>query len=66
MDKDHQLNLNQWLDHVRETDEGYGYDYEFIGITDMQINIEWTKPSLGSYTELPPGLRDKNKSDFKY
>ena len=59
MDKDHRLNLNQWLDHVRETYEGYGYDYEFIGIADMQINIERTKPSLGSYTELPPGLRDK-------
>ena len=62
MDKDHRLNLNQWLDHVRETYEGYGYDYEFIGITDMQINIERTKPSLGSYTELPPGLRDKTKA----
>ena len=62
MDKDHRLNLNQWLDHVRETYEGYGYDYEFIGITDMQINIERTKPSIGSYTELPPGLRDKTKA----
>ena len=66
MDKGHRLNLNQWLDHVREKNEGYGYDYEFIGITDMQINIERTKPSLGSYTELPSDLRDKNKSDFKY
>ena len=27
----------------------------------MQINIERTKPSLGSYTDLPPGLRDKTK-----
>ena len=62
MDKDHRLNLNQWLDHVRETYEGYGYDYEFIGITDMQIKIERTKPSLGSYTELPPDLRDKTKA----
>ena len=62
MDKDHRLNLNQWLDHVRETYEGYGYDYEFIGITDMQIYIERTKPSLGSYTELPPCLRHKTKA----
>ena len=62
MDKDHRLNLNQRLDHVRETYEGYGYDYEFIGITDMQINIERTKPSLGSYTELPSDLRDKTKA----
>ena len=62
MDKDHRLNLNQWLDHVREPYEGNGYNYEFIGITDIQINIERTKPSLGSYTELPPGLRDKTKA----
>ena len=66
MNKDHRLNLNQWLDHVRETYEGYGYDYEFIGITDMRINIERAKPSLGSYTDLPSGLRDKNQNDFKY
>ena len=26
MDKDHRLNLNEWLDHVRETHEGFGYD----------------------------------------
>ena len=54
MTKDHRLNLNQWLDHVKETYEGYGYDYDFIGISDVQLNIERTKPSLGSYTELPP------------
>ena len=62
MDKDYRLNLNQRLDHVRETYKGYGYDYEFIGITDMQIKIERTKTSFGSYTELPPGLRDKAKA----
>ena len=62
MTKDHRLNLNQWLDHVKETYEGYGYDYEFIGISDVQLNIERTKPSLGSYTELPPGLRSKTKA----
>ena len=49
MTKDHRLDLNQWLDHVKEIYEGRGYDYEFIGITDMQISIERTKPSLGSY-----------------
>ena len=62
MTKDHRLNLNQWLDHVKETYEGYGYDYEFIGISDVQLNIEKTKPSLGSYTQLPPGLRSKTKA----
>ena len=61
MAKDHRLNLKQWLDHVKETYEGYGYSYEFIGISDVQLNIERTKPSLGSYTELPPGLRSKTK-----
>ena len=62
MTKDHRLNLNQWLDHVRETCEGYGYDYEFIGKSDVQLNTEKTKPLLGSYTELPPGLRSKRKA----
>ena len=62
MHKDHRLNLKQWLDHIRETYGGYGYDYEIIGITDTQINIEKIKPSSGSYTELPLGLRDKTKA----
>ena len=62
MNKYHRLNLNHRLDHVRETYEGYGYDYEFVGITGMQMNIERTKPSLKSYTELQPGLRDKTKT----
>ena len=66
IDKGHRLNLNQWLDHIRETYEGYGYDYAFIAITDMQINLERTKPSLGSYTELPPGLRDKTKAILNF
>ena len=64
MAKDHRLNLNQWLDYVKETFEGYGYDYEFIGITDKQVSIEKTKQSLGSYTQLPPGLRDKSKANL--
>ena len=28
----------------------------------MQLNIERTKSSLGSFTELPPGLRIKTKA----
>ena len=28
----------------------------------MQINIESTKPSLGSFTELPPNLRSRTKA----
>ena len=62
MTKDHCLNLNQWLDHVKEIYEGYGYDYDFIGISDVQLSIERTKPSLGSYNALPPRLRSKTKT----
>ena len=65
MTKDHRLNLNQWLDHVKEIHEGHGYDYDFTGKSDMQLNIERTKTSLGSYTELTPGLRSKLKA-IKY
>ena len=60
--KDHRLDLNQWLDNTRETYEGYGYDYEFLAITDIQLNIERTKPSLGSYIELPPNLKTRTKA----
>ena len=62
MTKDRRLNLNHCLDHVKETYEGYGYNYELIGISDAQLNIKRTKPSLGSNTELPPGLRSKKKA----
>ena len=62
MTKDNRLTLNQWLDHVKETDEGYGYFYEFIGISEVQLSIERTKPSLGSYTELPTRVRSKTKA----
>ena len=61
MTKDLRPDLNQWLDNTRETYEGYGYDYEFLGITDIQLNIERTKPSLESYIELPPNLRTRTK-----
>ena len=62
MTKDHRLDLKQWLDNTRETYEGYGYDYEFLGITDVQLNIERSKPSLGSYIEIPPNLRTRAKA----
>ena len=35
MTKDHRLNLNQWLEHVKKTYEDYDYNYEIIGITDV-------------------------------
>ena len=70
MTKDQRLDLNQRLDYSGERYEGYGYDYEFNGIPDIQINIQllgsftknippMTKTSLGLFTELPPDLRDK-------
>ena len=62
MTKDHRLELNQWLDNTRETYEGYGYDYEFHKITEIQLNIERTKTSLGLYVELPPNLRTRTKA----
>ena len=62
MTKGRRLDLNQWLDNARETYEGYGYDYEFLGITDIQLKIERTKPSLGLYVELPPNLRTRPKA----
>ena len=61
MTKDHRLDLTQWLNYSRETYEGYGYEYEFIGVTDIQLKIEKTEPSLGSSTKLPPVLRSKTK-----
>ena len=62
MTKDHRLDLNQWLDNTRETYEGYGYDYEFLGITDNKLNIKRTQPSLGLYVELPQNLRTRTKT----
>ena len=55
--KDNRLDINQWLNCARETYFCYGYDYEFIGVTDIQICIEKTKPPIGSFTELPLVLR---------
>ena len=65
MTKEHRLDLNQWLDNTKETYEGYGYDYEFLGITDIQLNIERTKISLGLYVELAPNLRTRTKAILK-
>ena len=73
MAKDQRLDLNQRLDYSGERYEGYGYDYEFNGIPDIQMNIQslgsftknippMTKTSLGSFTELPPDLREKTKT----
>ena len=41
--------FNRWLDFEKEIYEGYGYDFEFLGIRSVQLNIEPTKASLGSF-----------------
>ena len=38
----------QWLNFEKKIYEGYGYDFEFLGIKSIQINIEPTKASIGS------------------
>ena len=38
--------------------EGYGYGLEFLGLGSIQINIEPTKASIGSYIDLPPDLKN--------
>ena len=44
--------FNRWLDFEKETYEGYGYDFESLGIRSIQLNIEPTKASIGSYIDL--------------
>ena len=46
--------FTQWLNFEKEIYEGYGYDFEFLGLRSIQINIEPTKASIGSYIDLPP------------
>ena len=62
--------FNRWLDFEKETYEGYGYDFEFLGIRSIQLNIEPTKASIGSYIDLPPDLKNSksilNIRSYKY
>ena len=46
--------FTQWLNFERQIYEGYGYDFDFLGLRSIQINIEPTKASIGSYIDLPP------------
>ena len=46
--------FKQWLDFENEMYEGYGYDFEFLGLRGIQIKIEPTKASIGSYIDLRP------------
>ena len=46
MAKDPRLDLNQWLKYSRETYEGYGYDYEFFGVTYIQLKLTIEKKTI--------------------
>ena len=62
--------FKRWLDFEKEMYEGYSYDFEFLGIGSIQLNIEPTKASIGSYIDLPPDLKNSksilNIRSYKY
>ena len=62
--------FKQWLDFEKETYEGYGYDFEFLGIRSIQLNIEPTKASFGTHIDFPVDLKNSksflNIRSFKY
>ena len=49
------------LNFEKEIYEGYGYDFEFLGLRSILINIEPTKASIGSYIDLPPISKTLNQ-----
>ena len=53
--------LNYWLYNEKETYEGYDYDFPFLGIRSIQLNIEPTKASIGTRIDLPADLRTLNR-----
>ena len=62
--------FKRWLDNEKETYEGYGYDFEFLGIRSFQLNIEPTKASIGTHIDLPADLKNSksilNIRSYKY
>ena len=50
--------FNQWLDFEKEIYEGYGYDFEFLGLRSIQLYIEPTKASIGTHIDLPADLKN--------
>ena len=56
--------FKQWLDFETEIYEGYDYDFEFLGLRSVQINIEPTKASIGSYIDLPPISKSKYQNNI--
>ena len=47
-----------WIDNEKETYESYGYDFKFLGIRSIQLNIEPTKASIGTHIDLPADLKN--------
>ena len=62
--------FKQWLDFEKEIYEGYGYDFEFLGLRSIQLNIEPIKASIGIHIDLPPDLKNSksilNIRNYKY
>ena len=54
--------LKQWLELSKGTFIGQGYNYEFVDVTENQIKIEISKPSLEAATNLPNDLKNKTKA----
>ena len=62
--------FKQCLDFEKEIYEDYSYDSEFLRIRSIQLNIEQTKASIGSYIDLPCDLKNSasilNTRNSKY
>ena len=50
--------LYGWLNFEKEIYQGYGYGFEFLGIRSIQLNIETTKASVGTYIDSPADLKN--------
>ena len=59
-----------WLDNEKEIYEGYGYDFEFLGIRSFQLKTEPIKASFGIHIDLPADLKNSksilNIRSYKY
>ena len=53
--------FTQWLNFEKEIHEGYCYDFQFLGLRSIQINIEPIKASIGGYIDLPPISKTLNQ-----
>ena len=67
------VDFAKWLNFEKRKKEKYedcGYDFEFLGLRSIQINIEPTKASIGSYKDLTPDLKNSKSilsiRNYKY